>query len=110
MFMKKYQLLNTFQWLLMTLFFLFFIMGCDDDEKVREEEEKITIGEDQLAIELDAEDTSASIKFTALASWTATIKEAEVHNWVALSSKQGIGGLVTLNLILKKNKIGRAHV
>ena len=68
MFMKKYQLLNTFQWLLMTLFFLFFIMGCDDDEKVREEEEKITIGEDQLAIELDAEDTSASIKFTALAS------------------------------------------
>lgn len=38
-----------------------FIMGCDDDEKVREEEEKITIGEDQLAIELDAEDTSASI-------------------------------------------------
>ncbi len=55
MFMKKYQLLNTFQWLLMTLFFLFFIMGCDDDEKVREEEEKITIGEDQLAIELDAE-------------------------------------------------------
>ena len=45
--MKKYQLLNTFQWLLMTLFFLFFIMGCDDDEKVREEEEKITIGEDQ---------------------------------------------------------------
>ena len=52
MFMKKYQLLNTFQWLLMTLFFLFFIMGCDDDEKVREEEEKITIGEDQLAIEL----------------------------------------------------------
>ena len=75
MFMKKYQLLNTFQWLLMTLFFLFFIMGCDDDEKVREEEEKITIGEDQLAIELDAEDTSASIKFTALASWTATIKE-----------------------------------
>lgn len=60
MFMKKYQLLNTFQWLLMTLFFLFFIMGCDDDEKVREEEEKITIGEDQLAIELDAEDTSAS--------------------------------------------------
>ena len=52
-------------------------------------------------IELDAEDTSASIKFTALASWTATIKEAEVHNWVALSSKQGIGGLVTLNLILK---------
>ena len=103
MFMKKYQLLNTFQWLLMTLFFLFFIMGCDDDEKVREEEEKITIGEDQLAIELDAEDTSASIKFTALASWTATIKEAEVHNWVALSSKQGIGGLVTLNLILKKN-------
>ena len=36
MFMKKYQLLNTFQWLLMTLFFLFFIMGCDDDEKVRE--------------------------------------------------------------------------
>lgn len=60
MFMKKYQLLNTFQWLLMTLFFLFFIMGCDDDEKVREEE-KITIGEDQLAIELDAEDTSASI-------------------------------------------------
>lgn len=37
-----------------------FIMGCDDDEKVREEE-KITIGEDQLAIELDAEDTSASI-------------------------------------------------
>lgn len=56
-----------------------------------------------MAIELDAEDTSASIKFTALASWTATIKEAEVHNWVALSSKQGIGGLVTLNLILKKN-------
>lgn len=99
MFMKKYQLLNTFQWLLMTLFFLFFIMGCDDDEKVREEE-KITIGEDQLAIELDAEDTSASIKFTALASWTATIKEAEVHNWVALSSKQGIGGLVTLNSYL----------
>lgn len=43
MFMKKYQLLNTFQWLLMTLFFLFFIMGCDDDEKVREEEEKITM-------------------------------------------------------------------
>lgn len=41
--MKKYQLLNTFQWLLMTLFFLFFIMGCDDDEKVREEEEKITM-------------------------------------------------------------------
>lgn len=63
----------------------------------------IAVSEDQSTISVAAEETSACIKFTALSSWTATIEETEAKNWLELSSSQGVGGVISLDLVLKKN-------
>lgn len=102
--MKRDKLPNYFRWLLICLIIVspFGMISCDDD-KEEIKGDRITINEDQLNISFEAEETSASIKFTALSSWTATVKEKGSSNWLTLSSEQGVGGIVNLNLTLKKN-------
>lgn len=81
----------------------FLLTGCSDDKEDGAGERLITISEDQLAVSLEAEDTYASISFTALTSWTASVKEADATAWLSLSVDKGIGGMMKVGLVLKKN-------
>ncbi len=81
--------------------FPFSLTGCSDDKG--EVENMININEDQLAFSLEAEDTYASVNFTALTSWTASVKEDDAKSWLTLSANKGIGGMMKIGLTLKKN-------
>lgn len=80
----------------------FCLTGCSDD-KDDVKGDMITIGEDQLSFSLEAEDTYASVSFTALTSWVATLKETDAASWLTLSADKGIGGMIKLGLTLKRN-------
>ena len=102
--MRKERLPVCYRWLLiyLVIVFPFSIVGCSDNEEEMEGE-MITISEDQLTISVGAEETSSCIKFTALSSWSAVIEETEVDNWLKLSFNQGVGGIINLDVNLKKN-------
>ena len=91
---------------LLTLFILTscvcLFSGCSD-EKEETIGDRITISDEYLNVSLEAEDTSASVKFTALSSWTATVKEADAQQWLTLSETRGVGGAITLELTLTIN-------
>ena len=81
----------------------FFFVGCSDDKEEGTGENMITVNEDQLSFSLEAEDTYTSVSFTALASWTAALKETNAASWLTLSADKGIGGMMKIGLTLKKN-------
>lgn len=91
---------------LLTLFILTswvcLFSGCSD-EKEETIGDRITISDEYLNVSLEAEDTSASVKFTALSSWTAAVKEADAQQWLTLSETRGVGGAITLELTLTIN-------
>ncbi|MCD7941183.1 MAG: hypothetical protein LUH50_14635 [Bacteroides intestinalis] len=80
----------------------FFFVGCSDDKEEGTGENMITVNEDQLSFSLEAEDTYTSVSFTALASWTAALKETNAASWLTLSADKGIGGMMKIGLTLKK--------
>ncbi len=100
--MKNKRLIDHFQkilWCFSVFSLIFIFVGCSDDKD--EQKECLVIDEEEQTIVLEAEETYASINFTALTSWEASFKEP--RDWLSLSSNSGIGGLVTLKITLEKN-------
>lgn len=89
-------------YLLLLAFLACTAWSCSDEEE-EVAGESITLDEAYLNLSLEAEDTTATVKFTARSSWTAQVKEAEAQDWLTLSETQGIGGSVTLKLNLTIN-------
>ena len=90
-------------YLLLSLCTSFTLWGCSDDNEEEIAGELITIDESYLSVSAEAEETTASIKFTARSGWTASVKETEAQDWLTLSATEGIGGAITLDLTLAIN-------
>lgn len=78
-----------------------FLPSCSDENTI--EQETLIIAEDQMNISLLPEDTSATVKFTATTSWSASIKDSESNDWISLAENKGVGGIIKLNIILTEN-------
>lgn len=91
-----------------TILLSFLLFSCKDDENPIGE--AIEIDEQYVNITLDAEETTASVKFTATSAWKASFKEEASNDWIALSKKNGVGGPMVLDLTLKVNTSGVARV
>ena len=78
-----------------------FLPSCSDENTI--EQETLIIAEDQMNISLLPEDTSATEKFTATTSWSASIKDSESNDWISLAENKGVGGIIKLNIILTEN-------
>ena len=96
-------LINNYLFLLLSLCTAFTLCGCSDDNEEGITGDMLTIDESYLSISADAEETTASIKFTARSGWTASVKETEAQSWLTLSATEGIGGAITLDLTLAFN-------
>lgn len=90
-------------YLLLSLCTSFTLWGCSDDNEEEIAGELITIDESYLSVSAEAEETTASIKFSARSGWTASVKETEAQDWLTLSATEGIGGAITLDLTLAIN-------
>ncbi len=65
-----------------TVLFSCFMLSCKDDEKPIGE--AIEIDEQYVNITLGAEETTASVKFTATSVWKASFKEDASNEWITL--------------------------
>lgn len=96
---------STLRWIglcLLSFLWVVSLNSCKEEEQVQGEEIKIDETSSQLTLE--AEDTSTSVKFTAVSSWKASLKEDSAADWITLSETSGVGGAITLNLTFSINE------
>ncbi len=99
--------MNKPYYLLCLLLILF--VGCDQNEESNDEPiitPEITIPSGFTSLELDSDQTSQTITFTATTQWSIALTETtkSTLTWLSVSPMSGSAGSATLSLSLDENE------
>lgn len=93
------------QWLWLCILTMVFplTIGCGSDNEEETLTGLLTIAETDLTQSVSYEADYYSITVSSRAAWKATLKEADVKNWLTLVKAEGVGGTGKLGFDVKQN-------